>query len=125
MTLIPKTFKDYPSLKEHLSSHQKTLYFSSQTSTVIPFEFLDKYLGEGKYYLGNLSGLPGNLRALEDGILEISGGVTWQEAKSFARSIGREIMVSPTEESACVLAGIATSCTGERSFRFGTLRDQV
>ncbi|TDJ07565.1 MAG: FAD-binding oxidoreductase [Deltaproteobacteria bacterium] len=120
MTPLTKTFKDYPSLREHLKSHVKTLYFSSQTSTVIPYDFL-----EGEMVLGNLSALPGEIKLLEDGILEISGGMTWKEARAFARSKGLDIMALPTEESASVLAGIATSCTGERSFGFGTLRDQV
>lgn len=103
-----------------MKSHVPTLYFSSQTSTVIPYDFL-----EGEMVLGNLSAIAGKIRLLEKGVLEISGGVTWKEARAFARSKGRDIMASPTEESACVLAGIATSCTGERSFGFGTLRDQV
>ena len=34
-------------------------------------------------------------------------------------------MTSPTEELACVLAGVATSCTGERCFGHGTLRNQI
>ena len=34
-------------------------------------------------------------------------------------------MVSPTEELACMLAGIATSASGERSFGFGSLREHV
>jgi len=115
-----KTFKDYPALRDHIATHEKTLYFSSQTSTVIPFNFL-----EGEMVLGNLSTIAGKIRLLADGVLEISGGVTWKDARSFARSKGRDLLMSPTEESAGVLAGIATSCTGERSFGFGTLRDQV
>jgi FAD/FMN-containing dehydrogenase len=55
----------------------------------------------------------------------IQGFVTWKEAKDFCRSKGREVMTSPTEELAGVLAGIATSCTGERSFGFKNLRSQI
>ena len=45
--------------------------------------------------------------------------------KQYCQSKGLEILTSPTEESAFVLSGLATSCTGERCFGYGTLRDQV
>ncbi len=102
---------------------QPTLFHSSQTSTVIPFENLNGLQGET--ILGNLSTLKGSLEMLENGDLRVTGFVTWKEAKEFCLSRGREIMTSPTEELAGVLAGIATSCTGERSFGFKNLRSQI
>ena len=41
------------------------------------------------------------------------------------REKNREILTAPTEDTAHVLSGVATSATGERCFGFGTLREQV
>lgn len=106
-----------------MKTGQPTLFHSSQTSTVIPFENLSGLNGET--VLGNLSTIKGHLEMLKDGNLKVTGFVTWKEAKEFCLSYGREIMTSPTEELAGVLAGIATSCTGERSFGFKNLRSQI
>jgi FAD/FMN-containing dehydrogenase len=51
--------------------------------------------------------------------------VSWDEAKNFLRSQGRNLKTSPTEQLALITAGIATSCTGERCFAFGNMRSQV
>jgi glycolate oxidase len=69
--------------------------------------------------------MPGKITFKDDFLLEIAGGITWKEAWAFARSKGRDLMIWPTEESANVLAGVATNCTGERSFAFKTLREQI
>lgn len=124
MELKQKTFRSLEELKYHILSGHPTLYVGSQTSTVIPFEnysTLTKSIG----YIGNISQLPKKILIDEKSNLVIEGGVTWKEAKEFCLSRGREIMTSPTEELACVLSGVATSCTGERCFGFGTLRDQI
>ncbi len=125
MTISTIYFKDFEALKRHLKGHKKTLYVSSQTSTVIPFHFLDDYVSKNEFYLAHLSTLPPKLELLENNQLNVSGGVTWHEALSFCRSKGRDIMSWPTDETANVLAGLSTSATGERSFGFGSLRNQV
>lgn len=119
-----KSFYSLDELRAHIHSGVPTLYHSSQTSTVIPFENLKNQLNETTV-LGNLSTLKGDLLLVEGDKLKVSGFVTWKEAKEFCRSQGREIMTSPTEELAGVLSGIATSCTGERSFGFKNLRSQI
>lgn len=119
-----KNFYSIEDLKDHILKRIPTLYHSSQTSTVIPFEKMGELLKENTV-LGNLSTLKGEIKLLENGNIKISGFVTWKEAKQFALSNGREIMTSPTEELAGVLAGVATSATGERSFGFKNLRSQV
>ncbi|AUN97141.1 hypothetical protein C0V70_03260 [Bacteriovorax stolpii] len=118
-----KSFYSVPEVVAHLKTGQPTLFHSSQTSTVIPFENLSGLNGET--VLGNLSTIKGHLEMLKDGNLKVTGFVTWKEAKEFCLGHGREIMTSPTEELAGVLAGIATSCTGERSFGFKNLRSQI
>lgn len=118
-----KSFYSIPELVAHLKTGEPTLFHSSQTSTVIPFEKLEGLKQET--LLGNLSTLKGTLEMLSDRNLKVTGFVTWKEAKEFCLSKGREIMTSPTEELAGVLAGIATSCTGERSFGFKNLRSQI
>ena len=119
-----KSFYSNAELIDHVKLGLPTLFHSSQSSTVIPFEKLDRELG-AETVLGNLSCIKGSLKLLADNTLYVEGFVTWREAKEYCRSHGREIMTSPTEELAGVLAGIATSCTGERSFGFKNLRSQI
>jgi glycolate oxidase len=122
--MLQKNFYSHQELKDHLKSGVPTLYHSSQTSTVIPFEDFKEQLGPATV-LGNLSTLKGKLHLDSEQNLVIEDFVTWKEAKEFCKSLGREVMTSPTEELAGVLAGIATSCTGERSFGFSNLRSQI
>ena len=124
VTQKTKSFYSIEDLIAHIKSGLPTLFHSSQTSTVIPFENLQNIL-HPETILGNLSTLRGHLEITTDNNLFISGFVTWKEAKEFCRSKGLEIQTSPTEELAGVLAGIATSCTGERSFGFKNLRSQI
>lgn len=119
-----KNFYTNSEVVEHLKTNVPTLFHSSQTSTVIPFEKMEKKLNP-KTILGNLSTLKGKLEMLANGNLHVSGFVTWKEAKEFCLSKKREIMTSPTEELAGILGGVATSCTGERSFGFKNLRSQI
>ncbi len=123
-----KSFYSKEDLIAHIKSGLPTLFHSSQTSTVIPFENILKNNKEklnSETILGNLSTLKGQLEFNANHDLVVSGFVTWKEAKEFCRAHQREIMTSPTEELAGVLAGIATSCTGERSFGFKNLRSQI
>jgi glycolate oxidase len=119
-----KSFYSLDELRTHILSGEPTLFHSSQTSTVIPFENIRGVL-QSNTTLGNLSTIKGHLEFTADKNLLVKGFVTWKEAKEFCRSHAREIMTSPTEELAGVLAGIATSCTGERSFGFKNLRSQI
>lgn len=119
-----KSFYLKKDIIDHIKSGAPTLYHSSQTSTVVPFEKIRGEIGR-ETVLGNLSTLKGHLKLINGSDLLIEGFVTWKEAKEFCRSHSREIMTSPTEELAGVLGGIATSCTGERSFGFGNLRSQI
>ncbi len=119
-----KSFYSDSDVAAYLKDGLPTLFHSSQTSTVIPFEKMESVL-KPSTVLGNLSTIKGNMEMLSSGDLKISGFVTWKEAKEFCLSKGREVMTSPTEELAGVLAGIATSCTGERSFGFRNLRSQI
>jgi len=117
-------FRSWEQVRGHLSAHIPTLFTSSQTSTVIPYEFLDQSLTDRDIILGNLAQLPKKLR-LQDDLLVVSGGVTWQDALEFVHRHGRDLLSYPTEKLACVTAGVATSATGERSFSGGALRNQI
>ncbi len=119
-----KSFYSTSDLKSYLQLGIPTLYHSSQTSTVIPYEKMEGLLNE-KTVLGNLSTMKGSMEFLSNGNLRVNHFVTWKEAKEFCLAHNREIMTSPTEELAGVLAGVATSCTGERSFGFRNLRSQI
>ena len=123
MAIVKKYFNNLSDLRSHLKTHEPSLYVSSATSTVIPFEALEKVL-DPKVAVCDLSGIKGSLELGEEGLI-VKGHVTWKEAKEFCQSRGYQILTSPTEELAGVLAGIATSCTGERSFGYGNLRSQV
>lgn len=127
MAFITKTFYSFEDLTSHLKAHQPSFYFSSKTSTVIPYDKLDTLLpwSKGDYFLCDLSKLPSHMELKENGNLVLRGAVSWEEAKKFLRSKGRNLKTSPTEQLALITAGVATSCTGERCFGFGTMRSQV
>ncbi len=118
-TIYPKSIE---SLKEHIKTHIPSLYVMSKTSTVIAFDRLEQTLSE--QYLVDLSSMPTHIELAGDDLI-ISGAVTWQDAIDYLKGTQREIMTYPTDKSACVLAGLATSCTGEMAFGYGTFREQV
>ncbi len=122
-----ETFRDLDALKAHIKSGTPTLYFTSQTSTVIPFDKIDEFYKsiDGDIVLGDLSQLPSHMELTEDFTLKVEGPVNWNEAKAYLNSKRRDQMTSPTEGTAGILAGIATSCTGELAFGYGTIRDQL
>ena len=117
------SLKSLEQISEHIRQAGPSLYTGSKTSTVIPFETLSS-LGDINLTIVDTSSLEQSM-VMEGDVLHIKGPVTWKDSKIFARSQGREIMTSPTEELAAVIAGVATSCTGERCFGHGTLRSQV
>ncbi len=123
MTIKTKSFQDTQELKEHLKTHEPTFYTSSKTSTVIPYDKLSEEI-KSTLTLGDLSKIAPKMVMSGDNLV-LSGAVNWQDADHFLKSHGRAIMTSPTEQLALVLAGVATSCTGERCFAFGNLRKQI
>ncbi len=128
MAFVTKTFYSQDDLVGHLKTHKPSFYFSSQTSTVIPYDKLSTLLpwnNEQDYFLCDLSKLPPHMELKENGNLVLKGAVSWEEAKKFLRAKGRNLKTSPTEQLALIPAGVATSCTGERCFSFGTMRSQV
>ena len=127
MAFITKTFYSLEDLSSHLKAHHPSFYFSSKTSTVIPYDKIEALLpwSNGDYFLCDLSKLPSDMTLQENGNLVLRGAVSWEDAKKFLRSKGRNLKTSPTEQLALITAGIATSCTGERCFGFGTMRSQV
>lgn len=121
--LNTKSFSTVADLQAHLKGHAPTFYHSSRTSTVIPYDKLEGEL-KGPVLVGDLSKIPAEMRMNGENLI-IRGAVNWQDADQFLKSHGRAIMTSPTEQLALVLAGIATSCTGERCFAFGNMRQQT
>lgn len=117
----PKTLDE---LALHIKQKSPSLYVSSQTSTVIPYQFIEKYLTLSQDII-YLSELPKKMEIKDNATLFIEGPVSWQDACAFCESKGYSIKTSPTEQLASVLAGVATSCTGERAFGFGPFRNHV
>lgn len=124
---ISKIFYSQEDLVSHLKAHQPSFYFSSKTSTVIPYDKLENLLPwkDGDFYMCDLSKMPPKMELRENGNLVLSGAVSWDDAKKFLKSKGRNLKTSPTEQLALITAGVATSCTGERCFGFGNMRSQV
>ena len=109
-------------LKALISKRRPFLFLGSKTSTVIPYDQLE---GLNLPLIVESSKFTPSMKMLSSENLLISGSVNWQDAKAFCQAQGRSVMTAPTEELAQMLSGVATSCTGERCFGFGTLRDQI
>jgi|GEM_PF-396176 len=135
--LYPKSVQE---LRQLLLLPTPKFFCSGRTSTVVPYDVIaekiieienqSKKMGRNFFHVAmvHLSELPQHMEIVkkdQEFLLEVSGPVTWQDAKSFALSQGFEILTSPTEELAFMLGGVATSATGERCFGHGTLREQV
>lgn len=128
MPFITKTFYTQDDLARHLKTHQASFFFSSKTSTVIPYDKITELLPWDKkddFFLCDLSKLPSHMELTPAGHLILRGGVSWADARDFLKAHGRNLKTSPTEQLALVTAGVATSCTGERCFAFGNMRSQV
>lgn len=126
--LSKRVLKSKEELAAQIKEGKPSFYFSSQTSTVIPYDKLESYLDIDEsvdYMLCDLSQMPSRMELLENGNLIIQGAVSWKEAREFLAPKGRSIKTAPTEELALITAGAATSATGERCFSFGNLRSQV
>ena len=114
-------------LSSHIKTHNPTLYHGSKTSTVIPYNFFDNSdnFDNMELTLADLSSIKPHTKLIENENLLIRGAVSWKMANEFLIPQGRLIKTYPTEDLAQVLSGVATSCTGERSFGFGSLRNQI
>jgi hypothetical protein len=72
MAFITKTFYSEDDLIRHLKSHQASFYFSSRTSTVIPYDKIQSLLswsGNEDFVLCDLSKLPAHMEVKENGNL--------------------------------------------------------
>ena len=58
MTLSRINFQSEAKLIEHIKTHQPTFYTSSKTSTVIPYEKIEQYLGNENLVIADLSLIP-------------------------------------------------------------------
>lgn len=125
MALRKIRFKTIDELKAHIKTHEPTFYYSSQTSTVIPYDKLEEIYKDDDFFLADLSQLPSEMELLANGDLKIKGPVSWKDAREFLQANSRAIKTAPTEELALISAGAATSATGERCFHFGNLRSQI
>jgi glycolate oxidase len=123
--LEKKSFKKKDELITHIQTHSPTFYYSSQTSTVIPYDKLEELFKDDSFCLADLSQLPSSVELLPNNNLLVKGPINWKDAKEYLNSNGRNILTAPTEELALITAGAATSCTGERCFSFGNLRSQI
>lgn len=121
-TIRPKSIQD---IQEAVKKGSTFLAMGSRTSTVIAFEIIDQLSKQLECDLLDLSQMPQKMEINSRGNLLIEGAVSWKDARAFCWERGYEVMTSPTEELALVLSGVATSCTGERCFGLGTLREQV
>lgn len=124
MSLEIQTPKDLSTLKKIILEGAPILFSGSKTSTVIPFDRLLEGVS-GIARIVDLSLMPTRLSLDEEGTVEVQGAISWQELRQFLHQKGREIGCWPTDQSALVLSGLATSATGERCFSRGTVRDQV
>ena len=125
MALKTIRFKSQNELVDQLRSHTPTFYYSSQTSTVIPYDKLESIYKEEDFNLGDLSMLPPSMELTKENNLIVRGNVTWKDARDYLKPKGLNIQTAPTEDLASICAGVATSATGERCFHFGTLKSQI
>lgn len=109
-------------LRQVILQRTPLLFLGHQTGRVLPpLEAL-----AGQVTPCFLDSLPTNLELdKENNILTVTGPVSFKEAKSFLRSFGLDLPVWPTEKLASILASVATSATGERSFGLGPLKKHL
>lgn len=115
-------------LKSEILDRTPCIYISSGTSTVCPYHLIEqaicRYSTSSEFKILNLSTMPKKIE-IRGEFVYVEGGVTWKELSKVLNQQSRDVMVYPTEELACVLASVATSATGERSFAFGPLREHI
>lgn len=120
--IYPKSIHE---LSQLVAREKSILLVSARTGTVIAYDHLEQACDDNENCLLDLMQLPQEIIIGDDLTVEVVGPVSWKELKTTLRSQGLDVCVWPTEESASVLAGVATSCSGERSFHYGAFRNQV
>jgi FAD/FMN-containing dehydrogenase len=114
--------KSQKCLKEQIIATNQILFTGHKTSTVIPYENLKT---PSTLKMIDLSSLPPMLTWSDNDTVIVEGAVTWEMLRDFTGMKNRDIPIFPTETEAVVLSGIATSCSGENSFYYGSFRDYV
>lgn len=109
----------------HIKKEIPSFYLQSKTSTVINYNQIESFAQDNALTLVDLSQIKAHCEWKDSETIKVKGATKWLDLKNFALTKGRRVMTSPTEELAGVLAGLATSCTGEHAFGYGTLRQQV
>lgn len=117
--------KDLKELRSQVLENKHILVSGAETSTVIPFNH-QSAMDEGFKDVQKISlqSLPPSIK-LEGSLAAIEGPVSWSELRDAARQVDLDVPFWPTDQSAFVLSGIATSATGERSFHYGHFRDYI
>lgn len=118
--LTPKSKSD---LKMMLENHYNVLVFGAQTSTVVPFHRPEILASFGLSNLLDLSCMPKLMKLISRDSVYVEGAVSWSELREFLHDYDLEVGCWPTDETALVLSGLATSATGERCFSYGSLRE--
>jgi FAD/FMN-containing dehydrogenase len=113
--------KDLQELKKWTQTGRAGIFVGSKTSTVIAF---DQLALNGDCDLIDLSNIAPQMSMAGDDVV-VGPNVSWKYFREWLALRDRSPMTYPTEELASVLAGAATSATGERCFGLGTLREQV
>lgn len=133
MPIIRKSVASSSSLAQIIGQKTPMLLLGSGTSTTIPWDRVERYWDQNQSLttplsILDLSPMPQKMTlksSSHEPELEVEGSITWQMARSYLREQGLDLLMAPTEESASVLASLATSATGERSFAFGPLTHLV
>jgi glycolate oxidase len=124
MSLKIHTPKDLQDLKNIILSGEPFLLAGAKTSTVIPFDkVIDGF--EGIEFIVDISCLEKKIVLLDNSQVEVTGPVSWEELRVFLHKNAREVGCWPTDQSAFVLSGLATSATGERCYSRGTIRSHT
>ena len=124
MSLKTHTPRSLEGLKKIILNGRKLLFTGAKTSTVIPFNKEDELRKSGVLDIVDLSCLEKKIN-LDGEVVTVQGPVSWQELRLYLHEHSLEVGCWPTDQSAFVLSGLATSATGERCFSHGTIRDQV
>ncbi|MBC98862.1 MAG: hypothetical protein CME63_14045 [Halobacteriovoraceae bacterium] len=122
MTIKQQFLPSLDELRQVFAKRAPFIFLGSRTSTVIPYDKLESLEID---WIVDSSQISPQMELSSEHELKLSGAVNWKEAKAYCQTYGRNIKTSPTEELAQILSGVATSCTGERCFGYGTLRDQI
>ena len=122
MTIKQQFLTSLDELRQVFAKRAPFIFLGSRTSTVIPYDKLESLEID---WIVDSSQISPQMELNSEHELKLSGAVNWKEAKAYCQTYGRNIKTSPTEELAQILSGVATSCTGERCFGYGTLRDQI